>query len=133
MICPNMKKRNCARSRATKVFGETSHPLRPGTGERVNMGNDFPTTVDAAVRLLMSMVDESEQAKIAAMDSEDMYTLHFGLGVWIRNHMGFYAGNDQLLKATGEIEPDEASMIIMRALRERLRKDLPKIHGASNS
>ena len=92
------------------------------------MGNEFPTTVDAAVRLLLSMVEESEQAKIAAMDSEDIYTLHFGLGVWIRNHMGFYAGNDQLLKATGETEPDDASMVIMRAFRDRLRADQPKIH-----
>ena len=92
------------------------------------MENEYPTTVDAAVRLLLSMVEESEQAKIAAMDSEDIYTLHFGLGMWIRNHMGFYAGNDQLLKATGETEPDDASMVIMRAFRDRLRADLPKIH-----
>jgi hypothetical protein len=91
------------------------------------MENEYPTTVDAAVRLLLSMVEESEQAKIAAMDSEDIYTLHFGLGMWIRNHMGFYAGNAQLLKATGETEPD-ASMVIMRAFRDRLRADLPKIH-----
>ena len=92
------------------------------------MGNEFPTTVDAAVRLLLGMVEESEQAKIAAMDSDDIYTLHFGLGVWIRNHMGFYAGNDQLLKATGETEPDDGSMVIMRAFRDRLRADQPKIH-----
>ena len=92
------------------------------------MANEFPTTVDAAVRLLMGMVEESEQAKIAAMDSDDIYTLHFGLGVWIRNHMGFYAGNAQLLKDTGESEPDEASMVILRAFRDRLRSDLPKIH-----
>ncbi len=92
------------------------------------MANEYPTTVDAAVRLLLSMVEESEQAKIAVMDSEDIYTLHFGLGMWIRNHMGFYAGNDQLLKATGETEPDDASMVIMRAFRDRLRADLPKIH-----
>lgn len=92
------------------------------------MANEFPTTVDAAVRLLLGLVEESEQTKISAMDSEDIYTLHFGLGVWIRNHMGFYAGNDQLLKATGETEPDDASMVIMRAFRDRLRADQPKIH-----
>jgi hypothetical protein len=92
------------------------------------VANNFPTTVDAAVRLLMSMVDESEKAKIAAMDADDIYTLHFGLGTWIRNHMGFYAGNDLLLKATGETEPDDASMVIMRAFRDRLRADQPKIH-----
>jgi hypothetical protein len=92
------------------------------------MANEFPTTVDAAVRLLLSMVEESEQAKIAAMESEDIYTLHFGLGMWIRNHMGFYAGNAQLLMATGETEPDDASLFIIRAFQERLRADLPKIH-----
>ena len=92
------------------------------------MANEFPTTVNAAVCLLLSKVDESEQTKIAAMDSEDMYTLHFSLGVWIRNHMGSYSGNDQLLKDTGESEPDDASMVIMRAFRERLRADWPKIH-----
>jgi len=92
------------------------------------MANEFPTTVDAAVRLLLGMVEESEQAKIAAMDSDEIYTLHFGLGMWIRNHMGFYAGNDQLLKDTGESEPDDASMVILRAFRDRLRADLPRIH-----
>ena len=92
------------------------------------MANEFPTTVDAAVRLLMGMVEESEQAKIAAMDSDDIYTLHFGLGAWIRNHMGFYAGNAQLFKDTGESEPDNASMVIIRAFRDRLRTDQPKIH-----
>jgi hypothetical protein len=42
--------------------------------------------------------------------------------------MGFYAGNDQLLKATGETEPDDGSMVIMRAFRDRLRADQPQIH-----
>lgn len=92
------------------------------------MANEFPTTVDAAVRLLMCVVDESEQMRIAAMDSEDIYTLHFGLGMWIRNHMGFYAGNALLLKDTGETEPDDASMVITRAFRDRLRADVPKLH-----
>jgi len=94
----------------------------------VTVANEFPTTVDAAVRLLMSMVKEPEQAKIAAMDSDELYTLHFGLGMWIRNHMGFYAGNDQLLTATGETEPDEASMVIIRSFHDRLLAEQPKLH-----
>jgi len=85
------------------------------------MINEFPTTVDAAVRQRLSMLDESEQARIAAMDIEDMYTPHFGLGVWIRNHMDFHAGNHQLLKDSGETEPDEASIVLIRAFRDRLR------------
>ncbi len=92
------------------------------------MENSFPTTVDAAVRLLMSMVDESEQVKIAAMNVDDLSSLHFGLGMWIRNNMGFYSGNTQLLKGTGETEPDDASMVIIRAFREQLRSAIPKVH-----
>ena len=92
------------------------------------MVNEFPTTVDAAVRLLMNMVEESEQVKIAAMDIDDIPMLHFGLGMWIRNHMGLYAGNDQLLVATGEAGADDASQVILRAFRDRLRADLPKVH-----
>jgi hypothetical protein len=92
------------------------------------MGNSFPTTVDAAVRLLLNMVDETEQAKIAAMEADDLYILHFGLGMWIRNSMGFYSGNTNLITATGEAEPDDASMVIIRAFHEQLRSDLPKVH-----
>lgn len=123
-----MRGLNSARSRATRVFGGTSHPLHLGTGERVTMGNEFPSTVDAAVHLLLSMVEESEQIKIAAMDIEDLHALHFGLGMWIRNHMGFYAGNDLLLKATGEAQADDASVVIIRSFRDRLRRDQPKLH-----
>lgn len=92
------------------------------------MSTNCPTTVDAAVRLLMSMVDESEQAKIAAMNVDDISNLHFGLGMWIRNTMGFYSGNTQLIKDTGETEPDDASMVIIRAYREQLLSSIPKIH-----
>jgi hypothetical protein len=76
------------------------------------------------------MVDESEKAKIAAMDADDIYTLHFGLGTWIRNHMGFYAGIDQLLKATGETEPDDASMVIIQTFWKLIlvRNPYRKIH-----
>lgn len=92
------------------------------------VSTNCPTTVDAAVRLLMSMVDESEQAKIAAMNVDDISSLHFGLGMWIRNNMGFYAGNARLLKDSGETEPDNASMVIIRAFREQLLSSIPKIH-----
>lgn len=89
---------------------------------------DFPETVDAAVRLLFGMVDEARQAEIAAMTNDELYKLHFGLGMWIRNNMGFYDGNAQLLKDTGEVDPDDASMVIIRAFRDCVNSEKPKIH-----
>ena len=47
------------------------------------MSNEFPTTVDAAVRLLKSMVDEKEQASIALKCEEELFMLQFSLGLWI--------------------------------------------------
>ena len=42
--------------------------------------DNLPTTIDAAVRLLLAMVPEDEQAKIAAMPEHELIMLHFGLG-----------------------------------------------------
>lgn len=89
---------------------------------------DLPATVDAAVRLLLAIVDEANQAEISAMADDDLYRLHFGLGMWIRNNMGFYAGNTKLLKDTGEADPDDASIVIIRAFRDRMISEKPKTH-----
>jgi hypothetical protein len=81
-----MNKLSLVRNHVIKDSGATKHRLRPGIGERVPMENSFPTTVAAAVRLLMSMVDESEQVKIAAMNVDDLSSLHFGLGMCPDGH-----------------------------------------------
>lgn len=88
----------------------------------------FPTTVEAAVRLLQGLVPENEQVKLAALAADDLMTLHFGLGQWIRNHLGLWGANPPLLAATGEANADDASGVIIRAFWQALRDDLPKIH-----
>ena len=50
----------------------------------------FPTTVEAAVRLLQGLVPDVEQEKIAAMKEDELMALHFGIGQWARNHMGLW-------------------------------------------
>jgi len=61
----------------------------------------FPTTVEAAVRLLQGLVPAVEQEKIAAMKEDELMALHFGLGKWARNHLGQWCANPALLVATG--------------------------------
>ncbi len=92
------------------------------------MADDLPISVDAAVRVLQGMIPEDEQAKIAKMPEDELPMLHFGLGQWIRNNLGLWQGNTQLLAATGEKHPDDASEVIIRAFWQRLRDDLPKLH-----
>jgi hypothetical protein len=47
--------------------------------------------------------------------------LHFGLGVRIREDFGLWRGNRALLLSCGSLDPDDASMAIIRALWARLR------------
>ncbi len=95
------------------------------------MGDDqgeLPETVDAAVRILRGLVPTEEQAKITLLSEDQLLTLHFGLGQWIRNYFGLWGSNTELLTATGESEADSASGVILHKFWLALRDDLPKVH-----
>lgn len=74
---------------------------------------EFPTSIDAAVRLLQGLVPEDEQAKIAALTQDELMALHFGLGQWVRNNLGLWGTNSALLAATDKENADDASAVIM--------------------
>ena len=74
------------------------------------------------------VLPEDEQAKIAAMPEDELIMLHFGLGQWIRNHLGLWHGNAVLLRATGESNPDDASGVIIHAFWKQLPNGMPKLH-----
>ncbi len=59
------------------------------------------------------------------MTHADLVTLHFGLGLAIRNEFGLLAGNKSLLAACGspDMHPDSASAVIIRTLWECLRNE----------
>ena len=88
----------------------------------------LPKTVDAAVRILRALVPIEEQTKITAFSEDELVTLHFGLGQWVRNYFGLWGSNSELLKATGEEGTDEASGVILHEFWLALRNDLPKLH-----
>ncbi len=89
----------------------------------------LPSTVDEAVRLLQGLVPESQKTDIAFMSEDELPTLDFGLGQWVRNHLGLWdQTNPALLVATGETHPDGASGVIIRAFWQSLRAELPRVH-----
>ena len=89
---------------------------------------ELPTTVEAAVRILRGLVPADEQTKITLLSEDQLLSLHFGLGQWVRNYFGLWGSNPELLKATGETDADEASSVILRKFWLALRDDLPKLH-----
>jgi hypothetical protein len=94
----------------------------------VDGDNNYPRTIESAVRLLQGLVPEDEQQKIRSMTEQELAILDFGLGQWIRNHLGLWGDNSALLRATGELHADDASGVIVRAFWLKLRDDLPRVH-----
>ncbi len=92
----------------------------------------WPTTIDEAVGVVVATLSDDERASIAALSKPELIGLHFGLGLWIRNNLGLWKGNEALLQAIREcdqaIHPDDASMVIIEAVWERLREMVPKVH-----
>lgn len=84
-----------------------------------------PKTLQEAVDQLISSMSEKGREKLINMPEEDLITLHVGLGDWVRNAFGLWTGNEELLKACGSesVNPDSASMIIIRAAWKRLRNN----------
>ena len=57
---------------------------------------------------------------LRGMDDGELNGLHFSLGMSIRNELGLWSGNDELVAACGVSHPDDASGVILRALRDHL-------------
>lgn len=90
--------------------------------------SSFPTTVEESIRLLASLVPEDEQVKIAALPETGLVELHFGLGKWVRNNLGLWDADSDLLKATGQSNADDASGVIIHAFWQKLQDGRPRFH-----
>ena len=88
----------------------------------------LPTTIESAVRLLVGMVPESEQAKIATLPETGLAELHFDLGQWLRNNLGLWEVDSVLLKATGQSNADDACGVIIHAFWQKLQDGRPRFH-----
>jgi hypothetical protein len=85
----------------------------------------WPLDVEHAVAELLVRLPDDDHDSLRSMAASDLVTLHFGLGLAIRNEFGLLAGNTALLAACGsaDMHPDSASAVIIRALWEYLRNE----------
>lgn len=72
--------------------------------------NQWPATIDEGVGVVIATLSDEERASIADLAQAQLIGLHFGLGMWIRKHLGLWRGNDGLMQAIREhdqtIHPD---------------------------
>jgi hypothetical protein len=82
----------------------------------------IPETVSEAVERLMMVLDSEQKATIAAMREEDLFNLHFSLGMAIRNAFGLHEPGSKLLASSGVVHPDDASVVIIQQLWNKLNE-----------
>ena len=86
-----------------------------------------PQNVKEAVALLKSALPLKDRAVMANMQFDELDQLHSGLGEYIKQNFGLYAGNDPLMQSCAEtgglVKPilGEACAVILRALLEDLQ------------
>ncbi len=71
----------------------------------------WPTTIEDAVYVLDLLLDDEDKEILRKRSEDDLKKSHFGL----------WSGNKELLRSCGsdEMHPDDASMIIIKALWQR--------------
>jgi hypothetical protein len=86
--------------------------------------NDWPTTVDGAVKDILSNMSDDVKMQVRISRKDRLVELHFGLMAGIRNRYGVGSGNNKLtLSACGHpCPPEEASIKIIEAVWDALQK-----------
>ena len=81
----------------------------------------LPETIDEAVERLMMILEGEHKVSLAVMREEDLFNLHFSLGLAIRNAFGLHVPWSKLLASCDVAHPDDASGVIIQTLWRRLR------------
>jgi hypothetical protein len=90
----------------------------------------WPTTLDEVVDRLLSRMSEADKELVRNTPEDDLIRFHLGWGMGIRHEFGLWRGNGKLLVSCADLHPDasmviphpdDASLVIIRAVWERLR------------
>lgn len=83
---------------------------------------EWPRSLDEAVGCLAAALTRVEQGKLAAMPATTLEMLNAStLGATTRKVCGLWHGNPELLAACSAYNPEDASLVIIQAVWERLR------------
>lgn len=82
---------------------------------------ELPRTVEESVERLMLVLDDDDKVLVRDRSKDDLFALHFGLGLEIRNAFGLHGRNADLIESCRCSDPDDASMVIIEGLWGALR------------
>jgi hypothetical protein len=108
---------SCAGKGAKDVRGDALSTIRDSTA--------WPRSVDAAIDTLLAGLSPSDRDRLRRTPEDSLWSMHFTLGLDIRNQYGLWRGNFALLTSCGEhppYVPDHCSGLIIRRAWERLQR-----------
>lgn len=79
------------------------------------MSSRYPQNLDEAISHLLLTLDEQQKRQLTAMSEQSVEGLNYGLGARIRRDFGLWQGNPALMRSCGEYNPEDTSMVIIRA------------------
>ncbi len=82
----------------------------------------WPKTVDEAITNILADMSDVDKMQIRDTKKDDLILFHHGWGTGIRNEFGLRRGNKELMADCHSEDPDDASMVIIKAVWERLQK-----------
>jgi hypothetical protein len=76
-----------------------------------------PKDLNGCFSALETLLSEESKLQILNMEESEIFSLHFGLGMWIRNNWGLWKGSDLSVwfNDRGIYHPDDMSGIILRS------------------
>lgn len=84
----------------------------------------MPGTVDEAVSYLAETLPAESIGQLKAIAEKDLIATHFGLGMYLRNHLSLWDGESRIMHDAklrfGTTHADDVSAEIIRLLWERL-------------
>ena len=83
--------------------------------------NRLPRTVSEAVETILGEMKAADKRTVRNTPKTELYKFHSGWGQGIRNSMGLWTDNRELLADTGKPHADDASMVIIHAVWEALQ------------
>jgi hypothetical protein len=84
----------------------------------------WPRTVEQAVNQILLSISDEDKETVKNTPEEDLIIFHHGWGTNIRNNIGLWSGNEELLKSCGAewMGADSASAIIIQAVWKKLQE-----------
>ena len=86
------------------------------------LNSSIPNTLEEAVEVLFSCLEQSDIDYVKQNSDDGM---HFGIGMWIRNHWGLWTGGPlaQYFNSLKIGHADDMSGLILTALVRKIKKE----------